>query len=162
MCLALQSLIAAPTEHVVPAVQSRVHELISHNSSVGSFYRAAGHAWRTKASNPTASDTRLPPFIPPRAKLVDARGIRAAKTARWPRSFCCQSNPVGGFFARLSGHFCVWIILNCCDVLIYKQDAEQLSKVKSTIHDLAFNNGVCSYVLNLSAVLSAFGLGIIP
>lgn len=43
ICLALQYLIAAPTEYVVPAVQSRVQELISHNSSVGSFYSAAGN-----------------------------------------------------------------------------------------------------------------------
>lgn len=34
ICLALDSLVMSSTEDVIPAVQSRLYELLSHNSSV--------------------------------------------------------------------------------------------------------------------------------
>ena len=34
ICLALDVIITAPTEDLVPAVQQRLHDILSHNSSV--------------------------------------------------------------------------------------------------------------------------------
>ena len=42
--------------------------------------------------------------------------------------------------------------------LIPGQGTKQLSKVKSAIHELVFNNDIRPYVLNVSAALSAYGL----
>lgn len=50
------------------------------------------------------------------------------------------------------------MVSNYCNDLIPDQDTEQLSQIKSTIHELAFNNDIRPYVLNVFAAVSALGL----
>ncbi|KAF8348155.1 armadillo-type protein [Amanita rubescens] len=126
MCLALQSLIAVPTEHVVPAVQSRVQELISHNSP--QIRRRAIHACRLLSHHERSLLMPVTSVLLKRLGDPDRSVVRATLLA--------VSSPA---FRDIS-------------------DAKQLSKVKTTIHDLAFNNDVRPYVLNVSAALSAFGI----
>ncbi|KAK2467833.1 hypothetical protein APHAL10511_000128 [Amanita phalloides] len=66
ICLALESLIATPTEHVIPAVQSRIQDLISHNSP--RVRRRAIHACRLLSQH---EQNLLLPAVPVLLRRLD-------------------------------------------------------------------------------------------
>ncbi|KAF8621531.1 hypothetical protein AX15_007703 [Amanita polypyramis BW_CC] len=76
ICLALESLIAAPTEHVVPAVQPRLQDLLSHNSP--QVRRRAIHACRILSKHERNLLSPMASILLKRLKDPDHTVINAA------------------------------------------------------------------------------------
>ncbi|KAJ3511219.1 hypothetical protein NLJ89_g4224 [Agrocybe chaxingu] len=76
ICLALDNLIGSPTEDVIPAVQSRLHDLLSHDYS--HVKRRAILACRALSTHNTALMHRMHTVLPRRLKDPNESVVKAA------------------------------------------------------------------------------------
>lgn len=93
VCLALDTIIQYSLEDIIPAVQTRLYDTLSHNSSV---YVACSnktypiHTWVIKASRSPKDPSCTPGPVKETAKPHRANGCEGSKTTQRPRLRSCK------------------------------------------------------------------------